>query len=135
MNTINVVCAVFVNSDFEVLAFKRNASKQLPLFWEFPGGKVENNESNEEALFREIIEELNIEITVGRYITTSKFEYEFGIVELTAYIAYCDISKIKLKEHLDMKWINLNNYNTVKWAPADLPILEALKTLNLKGVL
>lgn len=103
---IRVVGAVIVNSDDEILCARRPPDKNLALKWEFPGGKVEQGETETEALMRELHEEMECRIEVLDKITTTVYEYDFGIVELTTYYAEVLAGEIKLLEHIDMKWMS-----------------------------
>lgn len=93
----------------------------LPNYWKFPGGKVEKGENHQQALVREIEEELGVEITVGEKITDTVHQYEEIKVHLHTY--YCQlISGIPVaKEHKSLEWVTLDNLHMLKWAPADIP--------------
>ena len=79
---INVVGAI-IYSEGKILCAQRSENMSLPLMWEFPGGKIEPEESEKEALIREIQEEMKCDLVVGDKVTTTEHEYEFGIVRLT----------------------------------------------------
>lgn len=125
---IRVVGAVIVNSDDEILCAQRPEGKNLALKWEFPGGKVEADETETEALVRELEEEMECRIGVEDKITTTVYEYDFGIVELTTYYAELLAGEIKLLEHVDMKWMSRENIGDLDWAPADIPAIEMIQT-------
>lgn len=99
----NVVGAVVVSGE-RVLVAKRGPSGILPNMWEFPGGKVEDGESPQVALCREIGEELLVEISVGEEIVSTTHHYEFGVVTLTTY--YCELvsGTPQLTEHAAVRW-------------------------------
>lgn len=130
---IRVVGAVIVNSDDEILCAQRPEGKNLELKWEFPGGKVENGETEIDALVRELDEEMECKIDVLDKITTTVYEYDFGIVELTTYYAKILSGDIKLLEHVDMKWMGRENIGVLDWAPADIPAIELIQ--NYKGAI
>lgn len=130
---IRVVGAVIVNSDDEILCAQRPEGKNLALKWEFPGGKVEEDETETEALVRELDEEMECRIDVLDKITTTVYEYDFGIVELTTYYAKILSGDIKLLEHVDMKWMSRGNIGVLDWAPADIPAIELIQ--NYKGAI
>lgn len=123
----NVVGAVVVSGE-RVLVAKRGPSGILPNMWEFPGGKVQDGESPQVALCREIGEELLVEISVGKEIVSTTHHYEFGVVTLTTY--YCDLvsGTPQLTEHAAVRWLAPNELFSVEWAPADLPAVEQVRT-------
>jgi 8-oxo-dGTP diphosphatase len=122
---IHVVGAVIINNS-KILCAQRGPDKSLPLLWEFPGGKIENNESPEEALIREINEEMDCEISVGEKIVTTIHEYDFGVVHLTTF--YCELlnGTPKLIDHVSVKWLERKELHTLDWAPADIPTIDIL---------
>ena len=124
--TIEVVGAVIID-DGKLFSAQRNHGKYAG-YWEFPGGKIESGESPEEALRREIREELCAEITIKRHFTTLSHEYENFIVSLNLYICKL-ISDYKLLDHSDAKWLDSENLLSVKWLPADLPIMDDIKKI------
>lgn len=124
---IRVVGAVIVNSADEVLCAQRPEGKNLALKWEFPGGKIEKDETETDALVRELDEEMECRIDVLDKITTTVYEYDFGIVELTTYYAKILSGEIKLLEHVDMKWMSRENIGELDWAPADIPAIELIQ--------
>ncbi|WP_454137219.1 (deoxy)nucleoside triphosphate pyrophosphohydrolase [Microbacterium paulum] len=123
----NVVGAVVVSGE-RVLVAKRGPSGILPNMWEFPGGKVEDGESPQVALCREIGEELLVEISVGEEIVSTTHHYEFGVVTLTTY--YCELvsGTPQLTEHAAVRWLAPDELFSVEWAPADLPAVEQVRT-------
>lgn len=123
---IKVVGAVIVK-DGKILCAQRNENTSLPLMWEFPGGKIEENESPEDALKRELIEEMQCEISVGDKIVTTVYEYEFATIELTTFYAEMLNDQIVLEEHANMKWLSPNELGTIEWAPADVEAVEKIK--------
>lgn len=123
---IKVVGAVIVK-DGKILCAQRNENTSLPLMWEFPGGKIEENESPEDALKRELMEEMQSEISVGDKIVTTVYEYEFATIELTTFYAEMLNDQIVLEEHADMKWLSPNELGTIEWAPADVEAVEKIK--------
>lgn len=128
---IHVVGAVIVE-DGKILCAQRGSEKELPLLWEFPGGKIEAEESPEEALRREIKEEMLCTIAIGNKVEHTVHEYDFGIVHLTTYL--CEIVKGRpvLTEHEKIKWLIPSELTTLDWAPADIPAIKKLSNLNKK---
>jgi 8-oxo-dGTP diphosphatase len=132
--TFDVVAAVIVK-DNKVFCAQRGPGRALEGKWEFPGGKIENNETHQQALIREIKEELNSEIEVNDFIICSYYEYETFNIYLHAY--YCNIinGNLELTEHTNKIWISISLMNTLDWAPADLPIVNKIKEdYNIKTI-
>lgn len=123
MKFIEVVGAVIVK-DGTVLCTQRGDNGNLPLMWEFPGGKIEPDESSEQALEREIREELQCAIEVGEKITTTVHEYDFATISLTTF--YCTLleGSPRMTEHSAMTWLCPTDLPTLDWAPADIPAVE-----------
>ena len=123
----NVVGAVIVNNE-RVLAAKRGPGGSLPYMWEFPGGKIEDGESPQEALAREIGEELLVDVRVGEEIVSTTHDYEFGVVTLTTY--YCELRSgtPRLTEHAALRWLTPDELSSVEWAPADVPAVERVRS-------
>lgn len=122
---IEVVGAAIIK-DNKIFATKRSDQMTLPDMWEFPGGKIERYESEQEALIREIKEELTIDIDILDYINEAIHTYEFGTVSLKVYTAKILSGNIVLKEHSNSKWLSASELSEVNWAPVDIPAVEEL---------
>lgn len=122
---INVVGAVVVR-DGTILSAQRSASMSLPGMWEFPGGKIEAGETPEQALRREMQEELLCTIDVGAHVETTSFEYDFGVVTLTTFYATLVEGEPRLTEHAEIRWIAAADLDSVTWAPADVPAVHQI---------
>lgn len=124
-NPIRVVGAVFHDGE-RFLACRKKPGKPLEGHWEFPGGKIEPGESPEQALAREIREELNLIAEVGQKVTTTTYEYDFATIELTAF--YCTLvdGDLRLTDHDATKWVTSTEAAHLTWAPADIPAVEAI---------
>lgn len=129
---IYVVGAVIVK-DGRILCAKRGSKKTLANYWEFPGGKIERNETAEEALKRELKEELLVELSKEMLrFSSNTHDYEFGRVHLTTFVCHIESGNPVLTEHSRIKWLKPNELLKLKWAPADLPIVEQLSKMILK---
>lgn len=122
---IEVVGAAIIKED-KVLVMQRSNQMTLPGMWEFPGGKVEANETEQEALIREIKEELNVTINILDYINEASYDYDFGTVQLKVYTAEIISGQITLEEHSDGKWVTADELKNIDWAPVDIPAAKAL---------
>ena len=130
----NVVCAVIVNND-EILIAQRNKMGSLGGFWEFPGGKVEKKESNEDALHRELLEELDLEITIVKKLDPVEHSSENYTLTLIPYLCTVGGRGIVVREHQSVKWTVTSKFDEFEFAPADIPIVEQLKILNINELL
>jgi 8-oxo-dGTP diphosphatase len=101
---------------------------RLADLWEFPGGKIEDDESPASALEREIREELDCVVLVGQEITTTSHEYDFGIVTLTTFYCRLLTGTPRTSEHAAIAWLPPNDLLTLEWAPADIPAVEIIRT-------
>lgn len=99
----------------------------LPGLWEFPGGKVEPEESPEACLIREIGEELSIGIQIGRPLTPVLHAYPDKSIQLIPFLATWESGTLQLTEHAQYQWLAPQDLLTLDWAPADLPIVEELR--------
>lgn len=123
---IEVVGAVLINED-RVFAAKRGPGKSMAGYWEFPGGKVETDETPEEALARELREELKIDVTVGEFIVTATHEAGTAVIELSTYLCTIIEGVPVLTEHEEFRWLPVSELSDVEWAPADIPTVELLR--------
>ena len=126
--TVKVVAAIIENENNEILCALRSPDMILPNQWEFPGGKIELGESREEALIREVKEELELDINNLEYLTT--VDYDYPNFHLTMHCFICEIcgGELVLNAHNDAKWVSLEELSTQKWVPADVEVVE--KILN-----
>ena len=121
---INVTCALIIDNKERLLAAQRSENMSLPLKWELPGGKVEQNETPENCIIREISEELNIKIEVVKSIRPNTHIYPNITINLIPFICKRISGEITLKEHIDFKWLNKNELLDLDWAEADIPIIN-----------
>lgn len=122
------VAAAVIVDDGKYLCMQRCRSEldYITERWEFPGGKVEKGESHHEALLREIKEELDWDIYVGRCLGTVEQDYPDFSITLTAYLCKGGDGEFKLLDHLDYKWLEKDQLDTLKWTEGDKKLLELL---------
>ena len=125
MKTIEVVAAV-IRSGSRIFATQRGYG-EFKDGWEFPGGKVEPGESPEEALVREIHEELDAEIEVGELIDIIEYDNPTFHLSMKCYWATLVSGTLELKEHEAAKWLTKENLYTVDWLPADITLIEKIQ--------
>mgnify|MGYP003626435176 CR=1 FL=1 len=128
MKKIEVVAAIIYVDD-EILCVQRPENKlsYISEKFEFPGGKIEKGESEEEALKRELIEELNfIPTKIDSLFLTVVHEYPDFELTMHSFKCYSETKNIQLNEHISCQWLTLNNLNKLDWAEADIPIVNRL---------
>lgn len=128
---IDVVGAIIIK-DKKILCCQRGPGRALANLWEFPGGKIEENETKVQALKRELREELKITVSmVEEIFDFTRYEYDFGFVNLTTFICYLESGEPQLTEHLQVKWLLPQELDLLEWAPADIPTVEKLKVMEI----
>lgn len=129
-NRINVTCAIIIKEN-KIFVAQRGETMTLPWKWEFPGGKLEKNESEIECIKREIKEEINIDIEVVKKLSCSIHDYGIFKINLIPFIANYVLGEIKLAEHKEYKLLDRTELLNLDWAEADLPIVEEFLKLEL----
>ena len=127
MKTINVVAALIVH-DGRIFATQRGYGEWRG-WWEFPGGKQEPGETPEDALVREIREELATEISVDRFVTTLEWDYPTFHLSMRCYLCSVILGSLTLLEHEAAAWLDREHLYSVKWLPADYVILDEIGRL------
>ena len=135
MKHVEVVCAIIIDDNNEVFVCKRGPGRALEGKWEFPGGKVETNETHEQTIIREIKEELDSDILPIKYIGKNYHEYNdldkpFSIT-MYGYICKLVKGELTLSEHTEKKWVKINDLESVDFADADKPFIEMIKSVLL----
>lgn len=127
MKTIEVVAAVIFDEQGRIFATQRGYGEWKD-WWEFPGGKIEPCETPQQALHREIHEELDAEVEIGELLRTIDFDYP--AFHLTMHCFKCTLdSAVTLLEHEAAKWLKPSDLQSVRWLPADEDIINDLKRL------
>jgi len=128
MKKVHVTAAVIEN-DNKILCVQRNSNKfeYISYKWEFPGGKVEDNEQLEETIKREIMEELNLNVSISGFLIRVEHGYPDFILTMDTFKCKIVGGELKLNEHVSFKWLETEELSQLDWAAADLPIVEKLK--------
>lgn len=125
---LQVTCAIIEHNN-KVLICQRSTTMKLPMKWEFPGGKIELDESMEECLQREIKEELGMIITTGRALTEVKHQYPDFSICLYPFICKWEYGEVFPAEHTQAIWVDPSELLNYDWAEADLPIVREYLSL------
>lgn len=129
MKNILVVAALIKKNNNVLIARRSTGDENVLGKWEFPGGKVEPNETEEHAIEREIKEEFELDIKANKYIINNVCEYPTKIVDLRLYECEYISGEFKLHDHSEYKWVNINELLNYDLAPADIPLAKYLKEL------
>ena len=125
MKTIKEVAAI-IQKDGKTFATQRGYGEYQG-GWEFPGGKIEEGETPEQALVREIKEELDTEIEVGELLERVEYDYPSFHLSMDCFLCTIKSGELVLKEHEDAKWLEKDQLDSVEWLPADEGVVEKLK--------
>ena len=129
MKSIKVVAAI-IEKDGKILATQRGYG-DMKGGWEFPGGKVEPGETSQQAIKREIEEELEAEINVGRLVVDVNHDYPTFHLDMDCFLCTLADSTITLLEHSAAKWLDEEHLRSVDWLPADIKFVDAIEAQNI----
>lgn len=133
MKKIEVVAAVIMHEN-QILSVQRPEHKldYISRKFEFPGGKIEDDETKEEALIRELKEELNLKVNIGKHIITVVHQYPDFELTMHVYSVKVTSKTITLNEHIAQLWLDKKDLYSVDWAAADVPIVDELNSIEWK---
>ncbi len=136
MKPIQVSCLLLFHQG-KILATQRGAAMDLAGYWEFPGGKIEADESPEDSLVREINEELSIDIRICGALTPVLYAYPTKLIQLIPFLGTWQGGSLKLTEHAQSQWLGKEDLLSLNWASADLAIVQEVKAKweNLQGLI
>ena len=126
--TIEVVAAIIHDGHGRIFATQRGYGEWKD-YWEFPGGKMESGETPEEALLREIWEELETRIAVERLVETVEWDYPAFHLTMHCYLCHVESGHLELKEHEAARWLTNAELESVEWLPADWELIKTLKSI------
>lgn len=126
---IDVTCAIIEKNE-KVLATQRARGIHLAGQWEFPGGKIENGETAEQCIIREIAEELNIRVAVLRSLQPVEYHYPDKAIRLIPFVCTVLSGQIRLTDHSDFRWLSRSELTSLDWAAADVIVLTAYLQSN-----
>lgn len=127
MKKIEVVAAI-LHRDGAYFTTQRGYG-EFEGMWEFPGGKIEPDESPEDALKREIREELGIDITIDKFLCTTEYDYPSFHLTMHCYLCRVEVGEIELREHKSASWLRPEEIGSVEWLPADKDVISRLNNL------
>jgi 8-oxo-dGTP diphosphatase len=126
MKHIHVACAI-IEKNGKVLATQRGAAMSSPMKWEFPGGKIDDGESPEECLRREVGEEIGVTVNVVLALSPHTHRYDTFAVTLYPFVCTISSGQIILHEHAALRWLKPEELHTLDWVDADPPIIDAYR--------
>lgn len=127
---IDVVAAIIRNKEGKILIAQRNLKKSQGGLWEFPGGKIETNETKEQAIVREIKEELNMDIKCDSYFDEKVYEYPDKTIRLIVLNCSMNNNSYEILEHEQVKWISIDEFSNYEFAPADVYFVDKMAVLK-----
>ena len=128
-----IVTAAIIEKNGLVFAARKKPGTHLAGFWELPGGKLEPDETPEVCLARELMEEFGVVVRVGDFFAESRYDYGEKVVNLLAYIVTHLRGEFIPTDHDQMTWLSAQNLNSLEWAPADIPLIQAYQRILKKN--
>jgi len=122
---IRVTAAILIN-DNKILIAQRRDTDKLAGKWEFPGGKIEDNETPEQCLIREMQEEFGIDVAINGFFGENTYDYEMETIQLLAYHTVWQSGNFSLNAHAAIKWVSVSQLHQFDFAPADKPLVDKL---------
>lgn len=122
------VAAAIIEKNGRILAARKRPGLHLAGYWEFPGGKLEADETPEECLQRELVEELGIHCQIGGFLAESLHDYGTKVIRLLGFHAHHRHGELRLTDHDAIRWLTVDELGSLQWAPADIPLVEAFVT-------
>lgn len=126
MGNVREVTAAIIRKNGRILIARRAAGENMAGGWEFPGGKIEEGETPEECLKRELYEEFGISADIGRFFCESIYEYPKGTIRLLAYFVDIVRGELSLRVHDQIAWVSAGELRSYTLLPADIPIADKL---------
>jgi 8-oxo-dGTP diphosphatase len=126
------VTAAIIEKNGLILAARRKAGSHLAGYWEFPGGKLEAEETERECLARELHEEFDIRCLVGDFFAESVYDYGTKVIRLLGYRVRHLGGTFRCRDHDRIIWLPVHQLHSLKWAPADIPLVEKLVEYSRK---
>ena len=126
MNELTVTAAIIKNNDGKILICQRADNASMGGMWEFPGGKLENDETLEDCIIRECKEELSIEISIKSIFAQTDYQYPDKLIHFTFFNAFITHGSIEMNVHQNIKWADLSEIKNYRFCPADIDILDML---------
>ncbi|MDX8338439.1 (deoxy)nucleoside triphosphate pyrophosphohydrolase [Draconibacterium sp. IB214405] len=127
---IKVTCAIIIEAG-KILAAQNNESSDHPFQWEFPGGKIKRGETERECIVREIKEELSLTVEVAGELMPIEHDYKIKAIRLIPFVCIIKSGKLKLNDHLAVKWLGFEELAKLDWAEADRCLLTKKENLQL----
>ncbi|MGN1343190.1 MAG: (deoxy)nucleoside triphosphate pyrophosphohydrolase [Traorella sp.] len=129
MKTIHVVAAIIVKDNKIMIA--QRLKGEFAGLWEFPGGKIEKGETPQDALIRELYEEMELKISIHSFLMTAEYDYSTFHLTMDCFVCTMDFEDIQLHDHSAIKWISLDeDIKNINWVPADVQIIQKIMQLK-----